>query len=66
MLRVSLLGEQVIAVAATGCRTKDYWEELHPTAGRAYVNFTMDEGQDRGRAPPALRSGGRRGGAASP
>ena len=27
---------------------KDYWEELHPTsAGGAYVNFLMDEGQDR-------------------
>jgi len=31
--------------------TKDYWEELHPTsAGGAYVNFLMDEGQDRVRA----------------
>ena len=30
---------------------KDYWEELHPTsAGGAYVNFLMDEGQDRVRA----------------
>ncbi len=27
---------------------KDYWEELHPTsAGGAYVNFMMNEGQDR-------------------
>ena len=27
---------------------KDYWEELHPTsAGGAYVNFLMNEGQDR-------------------
>ena len=27
---------------------KDYWEELHPTsAGGGYVNFLMDEGQDR-------------------
>lgn len=27
---------------------RDYWEELHPTsAGGAYVNFLMDEGQDR-------------------
>jgi FAD/FMN-containing dehydrogenase len=27
---------------------KDYWQELHPTsAGGAYVNFLMDEGQDR-------------------
>jgi len=26
---------------------KSYWEELHPTtAGRAYINFIMDEGQD--------------------
>jgi FAD/FMN-containing dehydrogenase len=31
--------------------TKDYWEELHPTsAGGAYINFMMDEGQDRIRA----------------
>ena len=30
---------------------KDYWEELHPTsAGGAYINFMMDEGQDRVRA----------------
>ncbi|MGH3194882.1 MAG: FAD-binding oxidoreductase [Streptosporangiaceae bacterium] len=30
---------------------KDYWQELHPTsAGGAYVNFLMDEGQDRVRA----------------
>jgi Berberine and berberine like len=30
---------------------KDYWEELHPTsAGGAYVNFLMDEGQDRVKA----------------
>ena len=30
---------------------KHYWEELHPTsAGGAYVNFMMDEGQDRVRA----------------
>jgi FAD/FMN-containing dehydrogenase len=27
---------------------KQYWEELHPTsAGGAYVNFLMDEGEDR-------------------
>ena len=27
---------------------KDYWTELHPTsAGGGYVNFLMDEGQDR-------------------
>ena len=31
--------------------TKDYWEELHPTsASSAYVNFLMEEGQDRVRA----------------
>jgi FAD/FMN-containing dehydrogenase len=31
--------------------TRDYWEELHPTsAGGGYVNFLMDEGQDRVRA----------------
>src|ERR1700729_3716272 len=31
--------------------TKDYWQELHPTsAGGAYVNFLMDEGQDRVKA----------------
>lgn len=30
---------------------RQYWEELHPTsAGGAYVNFMMDEGQDRVRA----------------
>ena len=30
---------------------KDYWTELHPTsAGGAYVNFLMNEGQDRVRA----------------
>jgi len=30
---------------------KDYWDELHPTsAGRAYINFMMDEGSDRVRA----------------
>jgi hypothetical protein len=28
--------------------TKDYWETLHPySAGGAYVNFMMDEGEDR-------------------
>jgi FAD/FMN-containing dehydrogenase len=27
---------------------KDYWEALHPySAGGAYVNFMMDEGQER-------------------
>jgi FAD/FMN-containing dehydrogenase len=31
--------------------TKDYWEALHPyAAGGAYVNFLMDEGQERLRA----------------
>ncbi|MBV4357932.1 FAD-binding oxidoreductase [Pinibacter aurantiacus] len=31
--------------------TKDYWEALHPySAGGAYINFMMDEGQDRIRA----------------
>jgi FAD/FMN-containing dehydrogenase len=30
---------------------KAYWEELHPTsAGGAYINFMMEEGQDRIRA----------------
>ena len=30
---------------------RNYWEALHPTsAGGAYVNFLMDEGQDRVRA----------------
>ena len=28
--------------------TKDYWEALHPySSGGAYLNFTMNEGQDR-------------------
>jgi FAD/FMN-containing dehydrogenase len=28
--------------------TKDYWTALHPhSAGGAYVNFMMDEGQER-------------------
>jgi hypothetical protein len=27
---------------------RDYWSELHPhSAGGAYINFLMDEGQDR-------------------
>ena len=31
--------------------TSDYWEATHPySAGGAYVNFMMDEGQDRVRA----------------
>jgi FAD/FMN-containing dehydrogenase len=31
--------------------TKDYWEALHPySAGGAYVNFMMDEGQERVKA----------------
>jgi FAD/FMN-containing dehydrogenase len=30
---------------------QDYWTDLHPTsAGRAYINFMMDEGHDRVRA----------------
>lgn len=30
---------------------KDYWEELHPySSGGAYINFMMNEGQDRIRA----------------
>lgn len=30
---------------------RDYWEELHPTsAGSAYLNFVMDEGNGRVRA----------------
>jgi len=30
---------------------RDYWQELHPTsAGGAYVNFLMSEGQDRVKA----------------
>jgi FAD/FMN-containing dehydrogenase len=30
---------------------KDYWEALHPySAGGAYLNFIMDEGEDRVRA----------------
>src|SRR5262249_11565178 len=30
---------------------RDYWEALHPTsAGGAYINFMMSEGQDRIRA----------------
>jgi len=28
--------------------TKDYWQAVHPhSAGGAYVNFMMDEGQER-------------------
>jgi len=31
--------------------TRDYWQELHPTsAGGGYVNFLMNEGQDRVKA----------------
>ena len=27
---------------------RDYWEDLHPhSAGGAYVNFLMEEGEDR-------------------
>ena len=31
-----------------GMNKKDYWEATHPySAGGAYVNFMMDEGQER-------------------
>jgi FAD/FMN-containing dehydrogenase len=31
--------------------TRDYWRDLHPTsAGGAYINFMMDEGQERVKA----------------
>jgi len=31
--------------------TKEYWNEMHPhSAGGAYVNFMMDEGEDRVKA----------------
>jgi FAD/FMN-containing dehydrogenase len=31
--------------------TVDYWDAVHPhSAGGAYVNFLMDEGEDRVRA----------------
>ncbi len=34
--------------AAISQWAKDYWQELHPTsAGGAYINFMMNEGQDR-------------------
>ena len=37
--------------AAISQWARDYWTELHPTsAGGAYVNFLMDEGEDRVRA----------------
>ena len=39
--------------------SKDYWEALHPhSAGGAYVNMMMDEGQDRreGELPRQLRA----------
>ena len=47
--------------------TVGYWEALHPySAGGAYVNFMMDEGQERVKAtygeqlrPPRAREGGR-------
>ena len=30
---------------------RDYWQELHPTsAGGGYINFLMNEGQDRVKA----------------
>jgi hypothetical protein len=35
----------------TPVNDQGYWQELHPTsAGGAYVNFLMDEGQDRVKA----------------
>jgi FAD/FMN-containing dehydrogenase len=37
--------------AAISQWARDYWEELHPTsAGGAYINFMMNEGQDRVKA----------------
>jgi hypothetical protein len=34
---------------------QDYWDALHPhSAGGAYVNMIMDEGQDRIRGRPPL------------
>jgi FAD/FMN-containing dehydrogenase len=34
-----------------GAWARDYWEALHPySAGGAYLNFIMDEGEDRVRA----------------
>ena len=37
--------------AAISQWAKDYWQELHPTsAGGAYINFMMNEGQDRVKA----------------
>ena len=56
--REALLAEVIVGVdpdpanretITTWC--KNYWEALHPySAGGAYVNFMMDEGQDRVRA----------------
>ena len=55
------LGEPVVVAAVGGpdpanvdrmaAWARDYWRELHPTsAGGAYVNFLMNEGQDRVKA----------------
>ncbi|HXM02165.1 MAG TPA: BBE domain-containing protein [Chthoniobacterales bacterium] len=34
--------------AGTGIQPRKYWDALHPySAGGAYVNFMMDEGQNR-------------------
>ena len=49
------------AMIASG--REDYWDALHPySAGGAYVNFMMDEGQERVRAtlPRQLRPARRR------
>ena len=38
---------------------RDYWQELHPTsAGGAYINFMMNEGQDRAKRPTAATTHG--------
>lgn len=40
-----------VAMPAGITWTRDYWQALHPhSAGGAYVNFLMDEGQDPVRA----------------
>ena len=31
---------------------RDYWQELHPTSAGGYVNFLMNEGQDRVKVLP--------------
>jgi len=41
------ISKYVIA-SRCGVWTKEYWEALHPySAGGAYVNFMMEEGEDR-------------------